>query len=305
MSEQFYICRVWLDTDISKSRFSYMSKGFGWCKTFGEALPFSAREVALIKLNGRSGTVWPESDLKNSTYYLAELAAQKSMTTTALQKSPNSQLPAASSAAEVISAEQGKLIDRAKVYSAAHTNTERNSIMYLFLLGTTLTLLKEATPYGKFEELKAKEFPEEHGSRLHRAMQFSEALKFFAKGKHFLIGNLTAGDRLLAAGELSEKEKAQLVEEMAKTDKGGVLKTIQAWHNKKAPKEKVEPTIEDKFNAEQAQVDALAGDFCKAAFLLLLDPQTLVKLKPTRRAEVLAAGIKVNDAIRHLGKKSK
>ena len=206
---------------------------------------------------------------------------------------------------EVISAEQGRLIDRAKVYLKADTVTEQQSLMYKFLIGATLITLKDCTPHGQFEEVKKLHFPDDAKRTIDRALQFAQAVQFFAKGKFATVANLVSGDRLLTAGELSETEKSALVGEIEKVDKGGVMKTIQAWYKKKHPEPKTEPTIEDKFNAEQAQVDAIAGDFCKAAFLLLLDPATIVKLSPARRQEVLAAGVKVNDAIRALGKKSK
>ena len=206
---------------------------------------------------------------------------------------------------QVISAQQGKLLDRVNVYLKADANLERNSLAYKFLIGATLLTLKDCTPHGKFDELVKAQFPDSARSTCTRAMQFAEAVNFFGKGKLCTVHNLVSGDRLLTAGELSETEKSALVGEIEKVDKGGVMKTIQAWYKKKHPEPKTEPTIEDKFNAEQAQVDAIAGDFCKAAFLLLLDPATIVKLSPARRQEVLAAGVKVNDAIRALGKKSK
>jgi len=72
MSEPFYICRTWLDDSIGESRFSYITERGGWCKHFGEAQPFTSMDSARTKLNGRPGSIWPESELKASLYYLAE-----------------------------------------------------------------------------------------------------------------------------------------------------------------------------------------------------------------------------------------
>ena len=185
--------------------------------------------------------------------------------TTALQKTEP---------AEVISAEQGKLIDRAKVYLAAEAVTEQHQRMYLFLIGATLHTLKDCTPNGSFEDAKVKFFPDVQRSRLGRAMMFADAVNFFAKGKYPTIGHLVSGDRLLTAGDLSEKEKETLVAEMQKTDKGGVMKTIQAWHNKKAPKEKPERNELHAHEEHLASIHALFAKF-EAAALALLDEALL------------------------------
>lgn len=198
---------------------------------------------------------------------------------TALQKSEP---------AEVISAEQGKLIDRAKVYLKAEAVSEQHQRMYLFLIGATLHTLKDCTPHGQFEDVKQKFFPDVERSRLGRAMMFAEAVNFFAKGKYPTIGHLVSGDRLLSAGELSEAEKETLVVEMQKTDKGGVMKTIQAWHNKKNPqpkaeapadvaKQKLEAALE--FVAELQAKMALAQ---KSLFLSLVPEAQLDALEDER-----------------------
>ncbi len=67
MSESFYICRG------ATGNWSYLSNNYGWCKHFTEAKAFINRDAALTILNGRSGSIWSESELKASPYYKAEM----------------------------------------------------------------------------------------------------------------------------------------------------------------------------------------------------------------------------------------
>lgn len=183
------------------------------------------------------------------------------MSTTTVEKSP---------ASDVVSAEQGKLIDRTKVYVQAHAVTEQQERMYSFLIGVTLLTLKDCTPHGQFEDLKKIHFPETPKTTLNYAMQFADAVKFFSKGKLPAISDLANGDRLLTAGELSETEKQTLVEEVEKVNKGGIRKTIQAWNKKKAPQLK-EP--KDELHAHQEHLANIHSLFTRfeAAALALLD----------------------------------
>ncbi len=75
MSDSFYICRIWLDRAVTATRFTYLSKGYGWCKRFEEARPFPTRDAARVWLHNRPGSIWPENELKASPYYKAEMAA--------------------------------------------------------------------------------------------------------------------------------------------------------------------------------------------------------------------------------------
>lgn len=161
-------------------------------------------------------------------------------------------------ATAVVSAEQGKLIDRAKVYLGAEIQSERHRWMFLFLTGACLHQLKAGCAHGQFEQLKLEHFPNEHGSRLTRAMQFSEAVQYLAKGKLPTIGNLAEGEKLLQAGELSEAEKAELVEAVSQATKDrGVMETINEYRKKKNPPHKSTP--EDRA-ADQKRA---ADDFAK------------------------------------------
>ena len=204
---------------------------------------------------------------------------------------------------EVISAEQGKLIDRAKVYLKAESATEQQQRMYLFLVGATLLTLKDCTPHGSFEDAKKKFFPDEQTSRLGRAMQFAEAVNYFARGKFPTIGNMVSGDRLLTAGELSEKEKSTLVEEMAKTDKGGVVRTIQE-HLKKKTKPKPETEEEVEAAAQHAHDErekniAAVWSNAEAALkhLLHLKDVDFVLAPPAQRLALSALCVRVNKRI--------
>ena len=48
-------------------------------------------------------------------------------------------------------------------------------------IGATLLTLKDCTPHGQFEKAKLEFFPNEHGSRLTRAMTYAEAVSFFCR----------------------------------------------------------------------------------------------------------------------------
>ena len=63
MSELFYICRG------ATGNWTYLSKNYGWCKHFSDARTFPSREAANKLLNGRPGSIWSESELKDSPYY--------------------------------------------------------------------------------------------------------------------------------------------------------------------------------------------------------------------------------------------
>ena len=228
---------------------------------------------------------------------------------TAIQKNPATGHFPPPAVSEVISAEQGKLIDRANVYLKAEAVTEQHQRMYLFLIGATLLTLKDCTPHGSFERLAQEFFPGEHRSRLQRSVTYAEAVTFFAKGKSPTIGHLSKGDRLLTSGDLSEREKEQLVEEMAKTDKGGVMKTIQAWHNKKnpAPKE-VEDEI-SKHAKHLAGIHLLFENY-QAAALALLDEGLLPLIDFTTepaamRQAVGALSVRVNKRVKAAKREAK
>ena len=185
--------------------------------------------------------------------------------TTALQKSEP---------AEIISAEQGKLIDRAKVYLAAEAVSAQHQRGYIFLVGATMLTLKDCTPHGHFDELKKIHFPDSSLRTISNAMYFAEAVKFFSKGKSATVADLVSGDRLLTAGDLTDQEKQALIADIEKVNKGGVMKTIQAWHNKKAPKA-AEPKNELHAHEEHlAFIHALFEKF-EAAALALLDEALL------------------------------
>ena len=67
MIEKFYVCRG------ATGNWSYLTNNYGWGKTFSDAKAFINRDAALTILNGRSGSIWSESELKASPYYQAEM----------------------------------------------------------------------------------------------------------------------------------------------------------------------------------------------------------------------------------------
>ena len=208
-----------------------------------------------------------------------------------------------SDSTEVISAEQGKLIDRAKVYLKADEAAERQGLMYKFLIGATLLTLKDCTPHGQFEEVKKIHFPESSRRTVAYAMQFAEAAQFFAKGKCATIAHLVSGDRLLTAGELSEKEKSALIEDIEKVDKGGMVRTIQEHLKKKTkPKPETEEQVEaaaQHAHDEREKNIAAVWSNAEAALkhLLHLKDVDFVLAPPAQRLALSALCVRVNKRI--------
>lgn len=73
MSEQFYITRIGRDLSTAEPCFSYLSKGCGWCKSLGEAMPFKNIEAAQARLGDRVGKILPVSEIKSSPYHQTEM----------------------------------------------------------------------------------------------------------------------------------------------------------------------------------------------------------------------------------------
>jgi hypothetical protein len=186
---------------------------------------------------------------------------------------------------EVISAQAGKLVDRAHVYLSAQLTTEKQDRGYIFLIGSTLLALELHLPGWSSEKIHSTFFKDIPRSRLYRALQFANAVLFLSKGKIPIIGIIADGDRLLTAGELSEREKSELIEGVEKVNKGGVMKTIQAWHNKKNPPVK-EP--KDELHAHEEKVKNITAGFQDAAdgldFLVQMKDVDFVLANPALRA---------------------
>ena len=203
-------------------------------------------------------------------------------------------------ASEVITAEQGQLIDRAKQYCSAHATTEKHERMYLFLIGATLHALKGITPHGQFEQVKLNNFPEKARTTLGRGMTFVDAVQFFAKDKYPTVGYLGQGELFLTGGDLPDAKKDKLADEIEKASKGrGVVELIKDFKKKtNKPKPAAERTAEDLVDAENKAAEELANVYLTAASALMLDEQSIVRLSPAKKLEVLAAGIKLNDLVR-------
>jgi hypothetical protein len=88
-----------------------------------------------------------------------------------------------------------------------------------------------------------------------------------------------------------------------------LVEVIRDYQKKKNKKPHVEPTPEERVAAENAQADGLAVNVLCAINVLMMGKdlkpglESLVRLTPARREELLGAGIRLNDAIRSLGKR--
>lgn len=137
---------------------------------------------------------------------------------------------------EVISQEQGQVIDVAKAYAGGLKSSAVHYKGYGFLFGVALNQLKEITPHGKFETLAAQQFPDFTDRWLRELMTFSKALKL----KTELSSVLKNGQLLL---ELPEEKKEELFDEIeTRMGDKGIREVVFDWKKKQQrAKQKDEP----------------------------------------------------------------
>jgi len=82
MSENYFAFRTPYDSDQKVTRIKFLSKSWGWTNNLADALPFSSRDAAKEHLHGRHASVWPESEIKASDYYQAQMKRTSSKPTT-------------------------------------------------------------------------------------------------------------------------------------------------------------------------------------------------------------------------------
>lgn len=194
---------------------------------------------------------------------------------------------------EIITKEQGVLIDRSKAYLDASEQSVKHFKAYAFLAGRTLHALKEITPHGQFETLRNKFLPDRAPSTIKNYMGFAEAVA----SKKPTIGFLT-DDRLLSDRALTEAEKDKVVEAVGKvTGEKGLVEVIREHQKKKNKKPAHEPTPDEIVQAELDQANGLA-DAVLDAIAVLLTSDALAKVSPAKRENLLGQGIRLNDAIR-------
>ncbi|NOS70084.1 MAG: hypothetical protein HOP33_09150 [Verrucomicrobia bacterium] len=195
--------------------------------------------------------------------------------------------------------------ERIKVYDAAFHNAFSQQMGYAYLAGCELNAIKEALPHGEFMKWKAKFLP---------AIPHRSATQYMTfQTKLASVANLpTVGEcRLLGNGELPEKEKEKILKAVHQAADGKTLTQLyrdlgvirEKKHPVHTPRKTVSP--EDQVDAEEKTAVELANVFLTAAATLALDDKTILKLSAVKKAEVLAASIKVSDLIRKFSKKGK
>lgn len=196
--------------------------------------------------------------------------------------------------------------ERIKVYDAAFHNAFSQQMGYAYLAGCELNAIKEALPHGEFMKWKAKFLPAIPHRSATRYMEFQTKLAT-------TVANLpTVGEcRLLGNGELPEKEKEKILKAVHQAADGKTLTQLyrdlgvirEKKHPVHTPRKTVSP--EEQVDAEDKSAVELANVFLTAAATLTLDDKTILKLSAVKKAEVLAASIKVSDLIRKFSKKGK
>jgi hypothetical protein len=133
-----------------------------------------------------------------------------------------------------LTAEQGALLDKLKLYSKAEDQSRLARKMFAYLKGRTANALFEITEKGVFEKLMEGIFPDTKRRWLYYCRDFAAAVDI---GKHAPLKFLP-DNRLLKAGDLQEdeKEKVQHAIEKVTGDKG--VMTVIKDYKKKLAREK-------------------------------------------------------------------
>lgn len=148
---------------------------------------------------------------------------------------------------EVVNKEQGELIDRANLYLSSYKTAHAHCKGYALLAGTTLNQLKEITPHGEFEAVKAQLLPEFSRTWINRIMQFAEWKKFKC-----LVDNTFGKGQLLL--DLPDAEKEKLFEEVDEVTGQRTIDEIAFEVLKKRHKDKrATPTPEEAAEADRHQ----------------------------------------------------
>lgn len=134
----------------------------------------------------------------------------------------------------VLTAEQGALFDKLKLYSQAEDQSRLERKTFAYLKGRTANALREITDKGLFVELLGAAFPETKQRWLYYCMDFAAAVDV---GKNAPLKFLP-DNRLLKRDEITEqeKEKVQSAIEKVTGDKG--VMTVIKDHKKKLAREK-------------------------------------------------------------------
>lgn len=167
--------------------------------------------------------------------------------------------------ATVVSAEQGKVIDHAKVYYEATISKGNEFLGYAYLCGKALLALKDITPHGQFGELKESLWPEKARQTLDRYMLFTQA----TDSKKLTVSILKDESFLLADKELPKTVQEEVFDAVLKSTKGkGMMETIHEWKKKNAPKPAPLNEVE-KEQADRKNIEAIY-ETCYAACLRVL-----------------------------------
>lgn len=205
---------------------------------------------------------------------------------------------------EVMSADHAARVNRIKQYEAACRNSFSAQMGYAFLTGVELNAAKEELPHGKFMEWRETFLPEIPERSAQRYMRFADQIRhsggFADSGKLKLLGN----------GDLNEKDKEKVLEAVHEIADGKTLTQLyrdlgvirEKKHQVHTPRKPVTP--EEQVESQNKAAEELANMYLLHAHNLTLDERVIALLKPMKKQELLAAGIKVNDMVRkYLGKK--
>lgn len=163
----------------------------------------------------------------------------------------------------VVSAEQGSVIEHAKVYYDATIAKGNEFAGYAYLCGKALLVAKEiAVDHGQFTKLKTSVFPEKALRTLDNYMNFAKAVD----AKNATVAFLKDDSFLLTDRELPKTVQEQVFEAVAKSTKGkGMMETILDWKKKNAPKpapvdavkqeEQHQQTVEESFTTATQKLE--------------------------------------------------
>lgn len=154
----------------------------------------------------------------------------------------------------VLTAEQGALLDKLKLYSKAEDQSRIERKMFAYLKGRTANALAEITEHGQFNDLVVQIFPENKVRWLRYCRDFASAVDI---GKNAPVKFLP-DNRLLKREEITEQEKEKVQHAIEKvTGDKGVMTVIKDYKKKLArAKEKTAPAPSPADEAKQRMESA-------------------------------------------------
>lgn len=155
----------------------------------------------------------------------------------------------------VLTAEQGALLDKLKLYTKAEDQTRLERKALAYLKGRAANALEAITEHGLFNNLIAITFPENSLRWLRYCRDFAAAVDI---GKNAPLKYLP-DNRLLKPGDLSEDEKEKVAHALEKVTGEKGIKAVIKDYKKKLAREKAKdaPPI-DAVTREKAHQESMA-----------------------------------------------